>query len=77
MLRHTPFAVTALICAPLPSLQSLLFVAAYLLVTALRETSIIFALLLGVSVLKEGFNPTKVLATALTSLGIGLLGVGH
>ena len=43
------------------------------LVTALRETSIIFALLLGVVVLKERLDPMKVLATLCTLLGIGLL----
>jgi drug/metabolite transporter (DMT)-like permease len=43
------------------------------LVTALRETSIIFALLLGVFVLKERLDLLKVLATMSTLLGIGLL----
>jgi drug/metabolite transporter (DMT)-like permease len=43
------------------------------LVTALRETSIVFALLLGVCVLKERLDPMKVFATACTVLGIGLL----
>ena len=43
------------------------------LVSALRETSIIFALLLGVLVLKERLDLLKVLATALTLLGVGLL----
>ena len=43
------------------------------LVTALRETSIVFALLLGVLVLKEGLDLPKVLATLCTMLGIGLL----
>lgn len=43
------------------------------LVAALRETSIIFALLLGVFVLKERLDLMKVLATMGTMLGIGLL----
>jgi len=43
------------------------------LVTALRETSIVFALLLGVFVLKERLDLMKVFATACTLLGVGLL----
>ena len=43
------------------------------LVAALRESSIIFALLLGVFVLKERLDLVKVLATLGTLLGIGLL----
>ncbi|KJR97536.1 MAG: membrane protein [Desulfobulbaceae bacterium BRH_c16a] len=43
------------------------------LVTALRETSIVFALLLGVFVLKEPLDPMKVFATMCTLLGVGLL----
>lgn len=43
------------------------------LVTALRETSIIFAMLLGVFVLKERLDLAKVLSTALTLLGIAML----
>jgi drug/metabolite transporter (DMT)-like permease len=46
------------------------------LVTALRETSIIFALLLGVFVLKERIDLLKLLATMLTVLGIVLLRFG-
>lgn len=48
-------------------------VAPIALVTALRETSIIFALLLGVVVLKERMDLMKVLATACTLVGIGLM----
>jgi drug/metabolite transporter (DMT)-like permease len=47
------------------------------LVTALRETSIIFALLLGVFFLKERLDLMKVVATALTLLGIGILRVNR
>lgn len=47
------------------------------LVTALRETSIVFALLLGVFVLKERLDLAKVLATVWTMLGIGLLRVNR
>jgi drug/metabolite transporter (DMT)-like permease len=47
------------------------------LVTALRETSIVFALLLGVVVLKERLDLAKVLATLCTVLGIGLLRVAR
>lgn len=47
------------------------------LVTALRETSIIFALLFGVFFLKERLDLTKVLATMCTLLGIGLLRVNR
>lgn len=43
------------------------------LVAALRETSIIFALLLGVLVLKEPLNLRKLTATFVTVLGVGLL----
>ena len=43
------------------------------LVTALRETSIVFALLLGVFVLKERLNLMKVFATTCTLLGACLL----
>ena len=47
------------------------------LVTALRETSIIFALLLGVFVLKERLDLMKVVATACTLLGVGLLRINR
>jgi drug/metabolite transporter (DMT)-like permease len=47
------------------------------LVTALRETSIVFALLIGVVVLKERLDPMKVLATMGTLLGIGLLRISR
>lgn len=43
------------------------------LVTALRETSIVFSLLIGVFVLKERLDLIKVTATALTLAGVGLL----
>ena len=43
------------------------------MVTALRETSIIFALILGVVVLKERLNLLKVAATMATIIGVGLL----
>ncbi len=43
------------------------------LVTALRETSIIFALLLGVFVLKEKLDLMKLFATITTLIGAGLL----
>ena len=43
------------------------------LVAALRETSIIFALLIGVFVLKERFDLAKVVATMTTLLGAALL----
>ncbi|MEM1141527.1 MAG: DMT family transporter [Pseudomonadota bacterium] len=44
-------------------------------VTALRETSIVFALLIGVFVLKERFSLLKVVATMTTLLGAILLRV--
>jgi drug/metabolite transporter (DMT)-like permease len=47
------------------------------LVTALRETSIIFALLIGVFFLKERLNLVKVISTALTVLGAFLLRVSR
>lgn len=47
------------------------------LVTALRETSIIFALLFGVFGLKETLNLTKVLATGCTLFGACLLRFGR
>ena len=43
------------------------------LVTALRETSIVFALLIGVVVLKERLNLAKLLGTAITAFGAVLL----
>ncbi len=46
------------------------------LVTALRETSIIFALLLGVFALKERLDVVKLGATMLTLLGVGMLRLG-
>jgi drug/metabolite transporter (DMT)-like permease len=45
------------------------------LVTALRETSIVFALLIGVFFLKESLNLVKVLSTFLTLAGAALLKV--
>jgi len=47
------------------------------LVTALRETSIILALLLGVFFLRERIDLMKVCATMLTLLGVGLLRVNR
>lgn len=47
------------------------------LVTALRETSIIFALLIGVFVLRERLDLAKVLATLLTLIGAVLLRFGR
>ncbi|WP_456151370.1 EamA family transporter [Desulfocapsa sulfexigens] len=46
-------------------------------VTALRETSIIFALFLGVFVLKEGLDLIKVFASMVTILGAGLLRINR
>nr|WP_309502132.1 EamA family transporter [uncultured Roseovarius sp.] len=43
------------------------------LVTALRETSIIFALMIGVFKLKERLDLAKVLSTFLTLIGVALL----
>ena len=43
------------------------------LVTALRETSIVFALLIGVFFLKERLDLAKVFATMATLLGAALL----
>ena len=43
------------------------------LVTALRETSIVFALLIGVGILKEPLNLIKVLSTMLTIGGVIVL----
>ncbi len=43
------------------------------LVTALRETSIIFALLIGVFVLKERIDLAKVFSTLVTLIGVALL----
>lgn len=46
------------------------------LVTALRETSIVFAVLIGVFVFREKVNLAKVLATMLSLAGAGLLRFG-
>ncbi|MDN5786246.1 EamA family transporter [Pseudorhodobacter sp.] len=43
------------------------------LVTALRETSIVFALLIGVFLLKEKLDLAKVISTAITLIGVALL----
>jgi drug/metabolite transporter (DMT)-like permease len=43
------------------------------LVTALRETSIIFALLIGVVFLKEKLDAAKIASTAITLIGVALL----
>ena len=43
------------------------------LVTALRETSIVFALLIGVGFLKERLDLAKVLSTMITLFGAGIL----
>ncbi|HSG90339.1 MAG TPA: EamA family transporter [Pseudomonadales bacterium] len=42
-------------------------------VSALRETSVLFAALLSVVVLREGFGPVRVFATVCVAAGIGLL----
>ena len=47
------------------------------LVTALRETSIIFALLFGTCFLKERLGGMKIIATLLTLLGVILLRISH
>lgn len=47
------------------------------LVSALRETSVIFALLIGVVVLKERLNLAKVVATAMTTAGALLVKVAR
>ena len=47
------------------------------LVSALRETSIIFALLLGVLILRERLDLLKLFATLCTVLGLGLLRLGR
>jgi drug/metabolite transporter (DMT)-like permease len=47
------------------------------MVSALRETSIIFALLLSVFSLKEELDLVKVLATMATMLGIGILRINR
>ena len=47
------------------------------LVAALRETSIIFALLFGVFFLRERLDLIKVFATMLTLLGVGVLRVNR
>ena len=43
------------------------------LVTALRETSIVFALIIGVVFLKEPLNLAKVASTMATLLGVTIL----
>ena len=43
------------------------------LVTALRETSIVFALLIGVFFLKERLDLVKVLSTMTTLVGVAIL----
>jgi len=43
------------------------------LVTALRETSIVFALLIGVAFMGERLDLPKVVSTMLTLIGAGLL----
>ena len=45
-------------------------------VSALRETSVIFAALIGTLLLKEPFGPRRVLAAALVALGVVLIRIG-
>lgn len=52
-------------------------VAPIALVTSLRETSIIFALLLGAFFLRERLDPLKIVATALVLLGVGILRISR
>jgi len=47
------------------------------LVTALREVSIVFALLIGVLFLKERLNVIKVVSVMFTIIGVVLLGSGE
>lgn len=47
------------------------------LVTALRETSIVFAVLIGVGIFKERLDRAKIIAVAATLLGAGLLRVAQ
>lgn len=47
------------------------------LVTALRETSIIFALLFGTCFLRERLSGAKIIATLLTLFGVILLRISH
>ena len=44
-----------------------------MLVSALRETSVVMASLLAVVVLKERFDPFRILAAVLVAAGVGLL----
>lgn len=44
-------------------------------VVALRETSVIFGAIIGTLILKEGFGPRRIIASALVVTGIGLLAV--
>ena len=46
------------------------------LVTALRETSVFFAALLGVVFLKEGFGPRRAVSAGVLALGLILMQVG-
>ena len=45
-------------------------------VSALRETSVIFAALIGTLLLKEPFGLRRVIASALVALGVVLIRVG-
>ena len=45
-------------------------------VSALRETSVIFAALIGTLLLKEPFGPRRVLAATLVALGVVLIRIG-
>ena len=47
------------------------------LVTALRETSIVFALLIGVFFLKERLDLLKVFSTMTTLVGVAILRLGR
>jgi drug/metabolite transporter (DMT)-like permease len=46
-------------------------------VVALRETSVIFGAVIGTLILKEGFGPRRIAASAMVAGGIALLAFLH
>ena len=82
VLRRMPGAVRTLLLGGGASFAAYaLVVYAFLhapipLVTALRETSIVFALLIGVVVLREPLNLIKVASTFITLCGAALVRLG-
>ncbi|NND02909.1 MAG: EamA family transporter [Acidimicrobiia bacterium] len=77
-LRHRPFAVTAAAALNIGAYAIVLFAATrapVALVSAVRETSVVFGALAGVVLLKEPFARRRLVGAAAVAIGIVALGV--